>query len=124
MSNGAHFVSRENPMTTTTIHYSIANLVAEHRQRLGFAKGREISIANTRAALAPATAAVRRELDLDLIDDKPTRGRATRIARKLRFNREVKAYRDSVKAHRESIGLPFTERGITQWTSRILARLK
>jgi hypothetical protein len=109
---------------TETHGITAADIVATVRQRLGFAKGREISIANTRAALAPATAAVRRELDLDLIDDNPSRGRATRIARKLRFNREVKAYRDSVKAHRESLSLPFTEQGITQWTARILARLK
>jgi hypothetical protein len=103
---------------------SLDHILAAVRQVDGFDKGRAMSIAKTKARLAPCEAVVRDEIDM--LAGHPTRGRAARIARRIKFNPEVKAYRDRMQRQRVERGLPFqpdTEHALTQWVSRILARL-
>jgi len=93
--------------STTTISLSLAAILSGVRQEDAFARGRALSISNTRARLAPATAAVRREIDLDKIRQFSARGRAGRISRILRIS-----FRSDL--------LPETHR---RWIARILAGL-
>jgi len=76
---------------TATGTISIADILAAVRQRDGFDKGRAVSIANTKARLSEPTAAIRREYDFDLMAGYPRRGCATRIARKLGYDRRFTA---------------------------------
>jgi hypothetical protein len=103
-------------MMIETFNVSIDDIVAARRQRVGFDNGRALSIADTKARLAPSEAAVRTEIDLDMMAGNPVRGRASRIAKKIKFSPVVMAYRNSNN-------LPATEHALTQWTARILARL-
>jgi hypothetical protein len=98
------------------VDVTLATIAALGRQINGFAKGRALRAAETKARLGPSEAAARRELDRDIIAGRPARGRVPRIARILRFDPDVRAYR-------ESLGLPSTERTLIQWTARMLDRL-
>jgi hypothetical protein len=91
----------------TTIPVTLAYLHAVFRQQAGFDKGRALRAAEQRARLEPATAAVRRELDRDLIDEKSQRGRAGRISKRLRPSLRSDL---SPASHR-------------RWIARILSRL-
>jgi hypothetical protein len=111
---------------TETFNLSIEDIVAAVRQRVGRDKGRASSIADTKARLAPCEAVVRDEIDLDMIAGHPARGRAARIAKRIKFNPQVKAYRDCIQQQRVERGRPFqpdTQHALTQWTARILDRL-
>jgi hypothetical protein len=81
----------ETHTVTETVALSIDDILAAVRQRQGFDKGRAASIALTKARLSAPTTAIRREIDLDLMAGYPPRGRATRIARKLGYNRRFTA---------------------------------
>jgi hypothetical protein len=74
-----------------TVSLSIDDIIAAVRQRRGFDKGRAASIAQTKARLSAPTAAIRREFDIDRMLGYPERGCATRIARKLGYDRRFTA---------------------------------
>jgi hypothetical protein len=98
----SHFVS-----TMTTISLTFADILAAVRQRQGFDKGRGSAAAVARARLAPATAAVRRLLDVDMVAGNTARGRAGRISKRLRPSLRSDL---SPASHR-------------RWIARILSRL-
>jgi hypothetical protein len=100
----------------TTINLTPAHIHSLALHLDGFAEGRRRATANRRAALEPVAAAVRREGDRDAVAGNASRGRARRIAKRLKINADVQAYRAALE-------LPMTEEAMVQWTRRILSRL-
>ena len=76
---------------TEPVSLTLNHIAALVRQVDGFAKGRASSIANTKARLSAPTEAIRREYDIDRLSTHPRRGCATRIARKLGYDRRFTA---------------------------------
>jgi hypothetical protein len=74
-----------------TTSLTLADLALAVRLRRAFDEGRATANARSRARLNASTAAVRRSLDVDIIEGRAVYGRASRLARKLRMNRRTVA---------------------------------
>ncbi len=76
-------------MTVVTTPLSIEDVVLAQRLRRAFDKGLAMTNASRRSCLEARTSAIRAALDVDIISDKPVRGRPGRIARKLGLKRRT-----------------------------------
>jgi hypothetical protein len=76
-------------MTIVTTPLSFADVARAVGLRRAFDKGLAMVNVDRRACLEARTSVIRAALDVDIISDKPLRGRPGRIARKLGLERRT-----------------------------------